>query len=300
MSELYSCPMLATDAPEDLNELDYTSLWASKKYDGVRARNIGGVLLSRRGELIPNKKLQRTYGVRSLHLFDGELYSPQMTPHEIQSVVSSADADVPDHLQWYVFDYDVARPFTDRKDLLIISDTLLRVNNCVPVPHIQMYHADDLRNFADIIIESGGEGACIRDGRMHYLHGRSTVDTQTCLRIKSWETFEGTITGMTRRLANENLQERNNIGYAKRSKSKDGMVELDEVGAFDVKAIWNGKLVRFSVGAGPLGREECVRIWNAGLPAVFRKQCTIKAARNRAKNLPSQPVLVCIRWEGDL
>lgn len=297
MSDLIFRPMLACDAPEDLTTLDYTSLFMGQKLDGVRARNIDGKLYSRSGELIPNQQLQLMYGRQQYHLLDGEIWWPGSKPNEVQSFVSSADAYCNTPF-WYIFDFATALPYIERRKVLACQS--FHDSNVVIHKDIQVYNAEEVQRIHAGWKAAGLEGSILRDGRMHYKFGRSTVSEQALLRIKEWETFEGTITGWGPRMVNDNDQERSAIGYAKRSKSKDGMLELDEVGYFEIKANWQGKVVRFSVGASPLGRAMCKKLWQLGLSAVFRKTATIKAAKDRAKDLPSQPILVCLRWEGDL
>lgn len=299
MSDLIERCMLASDAPSDLSQLDYFQLFMQPKLDGVRARNIDGVMYSRSGEVIPNKMIQKMYGREEFHLLDGEIWWHGATFHELQSFCASED-QTSNLVRWNVFDIMLQVPYWRRRLILDKNSFAFSCNGIELVRDIQVRSATEVQQIYAGWRKSGLEGAMLRDGRMYYKHGRSTVPEQALLRIKDWETFEGVITGWGPRLENDNDQELSAVGYAKRSKSKAGMRELPEVGYFDVRANWHGRTVRFSVGATPLGRARCRELWQLGLPAVFRKTVTIKAAADRAKDLPSQPILLGIRWEGDL
>lgn len=299
MSDLIERCMLAADAPSDLSQLDYFQLFMQPKLDGVRARNIDGVMYSRSGEVIPNKMIQKMYGRKEFHLLDGEIWWHGATFHELQSFCSSED-QISHLVRWNVFDIMLQVPYVRRREILPSMAQMLQHRDGHLLLDVQVRSAAEVQQIYAGWRKNGLEGAMLRDGRMYYKHGRSTVSCQELLRIKDWETFEGVITGWGPRLENDNDQELSAVGYAKRSKSKAGMRELPEVGYFDVRADWHGRTVRFSVGASPLGRARCRELWQLGLPAVFRKTVTIKAAADRAKDLPSQPILLGIRWEGDL
>ncbi len=84
-------------------------LLVSEKLNGWRCLIAGNELLTKSASRFPNKQL-RSHLADALKLsregfcLDGELYSPRLSLKQIQSLLQSPTAPLPDHLQLYVFD----------------------------------------------------------------------------------------------------------------------------------------------------------------------------------------------------
>lgn len=224
-------PMLA-EKITDIKALKYP-LYASPKFDGIRALVINGELLSRKFKPIPNKY------VRSLAKglpdgYDGELLLQTeegwASFNETSSAVMSEDGEP--NVKYLVFDYvkdSISKPAKDRiEDLKDSWDDL----NSFALRVVQRIISDEeeLLEYETQCLEAGLEGVIVRAMNSPYKEGRSTEREGYLLKLKRFEDSEARIVGFEEKQHNTNTKETDAFGYAKRSSAKAGMVGMNTLG----------------------------------------------------------------------
>lgn len=244
--------MLAIECPmEELATLQLP-LYASYKYDGIRATSQGGKAISRTGKEIPNREIQKLF--KSLpDGMDGELVIVDDNQNivefeDIESQVMSRDGGIRG-FRYIIFDWCNSRfsPFRSRQAKLIKWWMAIDIRSpWVIAEQRRISLRDDLDDFLQSALDQGYEGVCTRYELAGYKFGRSTINEQCLVKIKPWQDAEATIIGWRPLLKNENIQERNELGYAKRSKAKAGLKEEQLLGVIKVR--WEN--IEFEIGTG--------------------------------------------------
>lgn len=243
-------PLLAEDATDDLDSLDYTNLWGSAKYDGIRAIVRGGVVVSRNLKPIPNPKVQQLFG--HLEHMDGELGVGDPTAKDFYrqtySGVMSADGE-PD-VRFYAFDH-VEHPLTEYHQRYNLVRHYAASADCV---HVVEQHPiaslADLLALEDMYLHRGFEGMMLRAFMTHrsfYKFGRSTVDEGTLLKLKRFVDDEATIVGMDEEMKNNNAATIDALGHTDRSSHKANLAGKGSMGALICKT---KEGVEFRIGTG--------------------------------------------------
>ena len=149
----------------------------------------------------------------------------------------------------------------------------------------------DCEKELSLYIELGYEGAMLRDPNSLYKQGRHTLKSQALLKLKKFYDDEAVAIGFEEKLHNENVQEKDERGYVKRSQKKEGMVPANTLGALVVK--W--KDVEFKIGSGytDIQRQE---IWD-NREDLLGKQITYKYQELSKYGVPRFPVWKCFREE---
>lgn len=135
----------------------------SQKYDGWRTGISGGKLLTRGGNFLNSPQ----WFVNGLpDGLDCELWAGLGNFHSIQGLMRDG---------WHglrLMVFDAVMPGTFRQRLQYLK-TLKLPAHCQMVEHIRCRGTEHLIEFADAIVEAGGEGAVVRDPRAVYQPGRS-------------------------------------------------------------------------------------------------------------------------------
>lgn len=244
-------PMLASPAPAVLR----FPLLASPKIDGIRALVKDGVVLSRSLKPIPNKHVQTLFGRPEYEGFDGELVvgepnDPNCMQHTTSGVMSRDGEpevflyvfdlwDMPDatYTQRYAaledrFPYDIA---PEELGLVLLFQQRITEQRV-----LDAYEAD--------MLSQGYEGVMVRDPVSRYKYGRSTAKEGYLLKVKRFVDSEAEVIGVEELLKNTNDLTKDELGHAKRSTHKEGMVPMGTMGALLVRDLKTG--VEFSLGGG--------------------------------------------------
>ncbi len=247
-------PMLAV-AVTDTATLKYPVL-CTPKLDGIRCVVSGGKALSRKFKQIPNHHIR--FSIESFFTgrreFDGEIMVPGKTFNEVQSLVMR-ESGKPD-FQYFVFDYvlfDLNASYAERmEDLKDHAETSRQAGDwpdwirlVTPVP---ICNEAELIEFERQCLELGYEGVMIRSGDSPYKCGRSTLREGYLLKLKRFSDSEAEIIGFEEQLRNDNELGVNEVGGAKRSSCKAGLVPAGTLGAILARDVVTG--VEFSVGTG--------------------------------------------------
>lgn len=228
-------PMKPPTGVLNIDDLDYTNLWGSIKYDGFRvAIREGKTVLNSLRELDNLYTRNMLTSVPELEDHDGELVMLPLNDNKCfnrcQSAFRAAKGE-PDFC-FVVFDRINELSFEDRwinyekpqYPAWVIVDTPIRIEN-----------REQLDIFVDEVLAEGHEGVMLRQGDATYVCGRGTFKKQQLLRIKPMETDEGEIVGFECEYENTNEAVVNALGRSKRSSAKEGLVPKDTLGKLIVK-----------------------------------------------------------------
>jgi len=286
-------PMLSGKAPEDLALLSYPVL-ASPKIDGIRCLIIDGVAMSRSLKPIPNLHIQHLLGgIEELNGLDGELMLRDCNDfNKTQSAIMSAKGE-PDII-YHVFDYFPSdKPFIDRLDEARRAlDKAFSVPFGVRCPievlaHIRIDNEEEMNKYHEKALDRGHEGSMVRDPHGLYKFGRSTTKQGGLLKIKPFDDAEATVIGFVEQMENTNEKTRDNLGNAKRSTKREGMVRKGTLGRM---TCMSDDGFEFGIGTG-LNDEQKQEIWDnqstyLGSRVKFKHQRLAKGVTGGAPRLP--------------
>lgn len=286
-------PLLAVNA--DLENLRYPLL-LSPKLDGVRCLVVDGVAMSRNMKPIPNEFVQFCLGHLQLSGLDGELVvGDPCAPNcfnATQSGVMRREGE-PD-FAFYVFD-DFSLEVGFKSRLNVATQAALKSTRLRPVDHHKVHHRLELDQLEQYYVERGFEGVMLRDPEGRYKQGRSTYKEGILMKVKRFEDSEATVVEMLPLMRNENEQTRDELGRAKRSKKKAGLVQEEMLGKLLVKDVKTG--VEFEIGTG-FTEEQRIRFWRDGVrPGAY---VSYKYQPAGQKDKPRFPVFKGFRHPEDV
>lgn len=240
--------MLAGKA-ESISDIRFPA-YCTPKLDGIRCLILDGVAVSRKLKPIPNGYVRRMLSGLP-HGLDGELMVPGATNFGTTSSAIMAQDGCP-AFEYHVFDYNVSPNlgYAARVERMVREVTIAELTHGSWVKALVPYVATDaaeLGMFEERCLAQGFEGVMIRSADGPYKYGRSTTREGYLLKLKRFEDSEATVIGFEEKRRNENTQERDELGHAKRSKAKAGMVAAGTLGALHVRT---AEGVEFSIGSG--------------------------------------------------
>lgn len=292
-------PMLAAPI-EDMPKLKYP-LYASIKYDGIRATMQGGRLLSRTLKPIPNKQVQKLFS----HLpegFDGELMFGDPAAKNVfqltTSVVMSHDKQAAG-IRFFAIDQFSDRPFNERTDGVYTQVFDLDDYSIEYVNQVLVHNEKELLAFEQTALDAGFEGLILRSVDGPYKEGRSTEKQGWLLKLKRFIDAEAKVLGFYEEMENTNEATANALGRTERSTKKEGMVGKGTLGGFDVIGI-NGQFkgVEFSVGSGLTGDQK--RIFWTRRKKLIDKILKYKYFPIGVKDKPRLPIFLGFRDKADM
>lgn len=255
-------PMLAGEV-KDPKALTFP-LIASPKLDGIRCLKLDGKVVSRSFKPIPNHHIRETLASILPDNVDGEIMAGD-TFQAVTSSVMSREGE-PSFTYWmfdFVPDGDVDMPYYKRMMAMIEwwdgqNDDVKDVVTLVPGQVIHSYGM--LMEFEERVLKEGYEGVMTRAPKGPYKCGRSTTRQEWLLKLKRFVDDEAVVIGFEEMMHNENELGVDELGYAKRSTSKDGKVPAGTLGKFKVK---HETFPDFNIGTGQgLTQELRQQIWD--------------------------------------
>jgi DNA ligase 1 len=279
-------PMLAS--PIELNNVKYP-VYCSPKYDGIRCVIRDGVALSRKLKQIPNVYISKMLSMCEDNL-DGELIIPHANFNQIQSAVMSEDGEP--EFEFHIFDVISTKPYLERVEAL---KSMKLPKFCKKVlPHKFDNEEDMLEYERECVEDYEFEGIMIRSPNGPYKFGRSTAKQGYLLKLKRFTDAEATIVGFEEMMHNENEKTKDELGHAKRSHKKAGMVAAGVLGSFIVE-MNDGKQFKVSTG---MTAEDRANYWE-NRESMLGQLVKYKFQEAGAKNLPRFPVFLGIRHPDD-
>ncbi len=248
--------------PDYFKKLQYPLL-CSPKLDGIRCIIKSGVALSRTGKMLPSFQVQSEF-TKIAH-FDGELIEGNQTDFDVYNRTQShvMSENKPGDLKFFVFDYTspelLSMPFYQRLESVenVISNTT-GLNNVKFLEHTYVDNLNELLEFEQKCLNEGYEGIMLRNPIAHYKQGRATFRENIIYKLKRFQDAEGVIVDFEEQMHNTNKLEKDELGYAKRSYKKEGMVPFGQVGNFVI--LYGGEEIL--VAPGSFNHDERKEIWN--------------------------------------
>jgi DNA ligase-1 len=291
-------PLLACNAPENLNTLPYP-LISSPKLDGIRCLIKDGVAYSRTLKPIRNNYIQSLIGRPEFNGLDGELIVGDPTAPDCMRVTNSGVMSFngePD-FKFYVFDIWDRPGIQYHKALSCLMDK-------PKYPYIETlsqqwcHKTSDVEAHEQSVVTAGYEGLILRRPNGLYKYGRSTLKEGYLLKLKRYLQDEAVVIGYEPWQRNDNDPDFNAIGYTQRSQAKDGKVSLPMLGSFVVRGMFQDVLTTFNVGTGfTIGEREL--LWEKRNELIGRI-VTYKYFPGGSKDCPRHPVFVSFREQEDI
>ena len=307
----------AIKSDEDLNKLIFPMI-ASPKLDGIRTlghKDFGAV--TRKLKPVPNKATFNTFKTffeliipsnHSLGL-DGELCFSEGI-HNFQrtsSAVMSFEGEP--KLTYYVFDaFDTnpegefnQLPYEQRIEQL---SYFIPTTKSIPIESIEIkllpYQVindiQELLHYEQAYLAKGFEGVMLRSPHRPYKCGRSAITKtqQHLVKLKRFVDAEGKIIDYGPLQTNQNELESDNFGYAKRSSSKEGKIDTENLGYFTLEVL-NGdfKGKRVQVGSG-FSADQRREFW-LNKEQLLNKVVTFKYQAQGSKDAPRFPIFKAFR-----
>lgn len=317
-------PLLAATIV-DIEELKFPVL-VTPKLDGIRVLKVDGKVLTRKFKDLPNNDVRRKLEFILPNGIDGEIMLRNGNFNQVQSAIMSHDGE-PDYI-FHAFDYvkdDLNKPYQERiKDLMQWHSNLLlkfialskipagavtvdpanfndKIRLVIPT---LVNNLDEFYDFETKVLQEGFEGVIIRSVDGRYKCGRSTLKEGILCKFKRVigadgkkivRDEEGTVIGFKEKMRNENPQERDAFGNAKRSSKKEGLVPAGTLGALTVKSP-DG--VVFGLGSG-FNDELKQEIWD-NQSKYLGKLVKYKYQEKGPNGAPIFPVFLGFRSPDDL
>jgi len=239
-------PMLAATVEVDTFDKIKWPVFASPKIDGIRCLihpTLGPV--SRTFKPIANVYVREFLDeyCRGAHV-DGELYAINEDGtanfNATQSAIMSRGGRPRFH--YSIFDcFDRPDdPFEMRHARALAKANLMLLStlSISGLEHVILRNAGDLVEYSDECLARGYEGIVIRAQGGAYKSGRSTLNQGGMLKYKPWADAEGIIIGFEELMHNDNYQENDAFGLAKRSSHLEGKTPAGTLGALVLQTAW--------------------------------------------------------------
>ena len=276
-------------------------VYASPKYDGIRALVVDGVVVSRNMKPIPSKFVQENFS--KFDGFDGELICEEPTAKDCFARTTSAcmTRDCMTPVDYFVFDLltHPERSFKFRYDQL--TDILIRQLRLDRIVHIMLvkqtiiHTESQLSLYEQNHVGLGYEGIMIRDSDAPYKFGRSTSREGYLLKVKRFDDSEAITVDIEELEHNDNVAEKDAFGRTKRSSLKEFKRGAGILGAFVVIDIKSK--IKFSIGTG-FTHSERKEYYNEDFIGKIVKY---KFQEVGSKDgVPRFPVFIGFRDEGDM
>lgn len=250
-----SCDITSETDLSKLSLPGYTSI----KHDGIRIIVDDGVLYSRKRIRIPNRHLQ-SFDWSKWDGFEFEACVKVGGFTDTESVVMSEEKDpITAGLRLMIIESTRIEGDTayDRHELIkAVYNRISRGNRAdmYPIELIEVCEQTLVRTTDEIIahykaaIAAGHEGLIYKASHATYKRGTATLKGSELVRFKPFEDSEAVILNFIVGRTNTNPKEVDNVGLAKRSTRKEGMVEVDAISTIEVKDIKTGVVFRISSG----------------------------------------------------
>jgi len=295
---------------------------SSKKLDGLRClvQPFQPQLMTRNGKRIPNRKVWTALtgliglAAASKCIFDGELWSPNLSFQEIQSLVMTRDKDIMDpDFGLYIFDmvpesdwitsgkltyHDRLSHLTRLFDFQVNDTELFKTFHARQLHQVWVYEKEKLQELFLKEIEEGGEGLMVRNPQGRYKHGRATFRENNIFKLKVFSTMEAEIVDVLplNIMATDAVRECDEFGRPKPVNKKGEREDIDALGSL-VVGLEDGS--RLQIGSGfdfRGGDKDRSKLWQQRSTLVGKK-VEFKYSKVGIKDLPRFPVFLRLREE---
>lgn len=300
--------MLAPNELPSPDDLTYPLL-ASLKFDGRRCLVNPDGLWSRTMKPQSNKNLPAHLAALMEYsrdcglVFDGELYSPDLTFNELESVFKSDDAPIPESVAFYCFDSMKADQwgacpddFQTREGLtgMRIRTHTNELKHVKVVSQVPVFNAAEVRAKYEEALEAGFEGLILRSLEGKYKHGRATLREGTIFKQKPFDLLDAKVIGYEQQqgLKADIKRTKNELGRTARTFKQADYELVENMGALKVR---DEKGREFSIGWGK-GWTQAKRLdlW-VRRDSLVGEWVEVRCMGVGEKDLPRMPQLIRFR-----
>lgn len=242
-------------------------MFASTKMDGIRCLVVDGELYTRQGKVVPNRRLHdlfeplKRFSSEKQKVFDGEIWTPEVTFQAIMSLVTSQDKAIPDiNLKYHCFDCisndvwvnELEPVFRLRHSSLIMSGPTSE-RELIPIVSVvaqrELTSWEESEALLDSVLTNGGEGLMIRSAEGSYKHGRCTFREQNIFKLKQFEHIDAKVLEVLplTRISVDAIREYDEFGHPKAVHKKGDRTTVEALGKLIVQ-LEDGTTM--SVGSG--------------------------------------------------
>jgi DNA ligase-1 len=289
-----------------------TPLYLSPKYDGIRVLchpTKGPVTRSLKP--VNNEFIRWILGHSAGKYLDGEILVGEPTAADVFSITQSAvmthhpfdyitsftyvafDSFImPDDL--YALRLQSAKRFVDQLRDEIEVRGYSNYVNVIAINSPWVTTVDEVLEYEEKCLSMGYEGIMIRRSFDRYKYGRSTLKELYLGKIKRMTDAEGEIIGVIELMHNNNKQELNNFGLAKRATNQENLVPGGTLGALKVRVL-TGPFEGCEVDIGS-GFDSSTRskFW---LSDMIGRVVTFKYQQHGSKDAPRFPIFKGLRHD---
>ncbi len=320
MSKVFK-PMLFPNesvTPEDIKRFP---MIGSYKLDGIRCIFKDGEMLSRSLKPIPNKQLnERFQYMKSMSratsmIYDGEIYSEDLTFQQITHFVMTKDLDdpkthkkltaqlkkgtkegtlkewteLPWNLDFYWFDTTSETLLNEPYSRRLPTIHIMPHTRCVA--HKKLYKYEEVTKYFEEALAWGYEGIMLRCPDSQYKFGRYTVNSGDGYKFKPFRTFDAQVIGFVQGTkVNPNAEVKTNeLGRSVTSKKLGDRIPIESCSGLVVK--YKGMDITVTLA---MTMEEKAEIW-ANRDNYLGRMIEYKGMLIGAKNVPRHPVFVRYR-----
>lgn len=302
-SSLIKKPLLA-ETLEDVAKVPFPCL-VTPKIDGIRALRIGKTMVSRQFKPIRNRTMRNLLSQLLPEGSDGEIIVDGTFQDVTSKVMSiSAGIDFKEPFTYYWFDYvkdDPNKPYDKRledirnyvehnTDILCHSQAKI-----IPLYPKEINNKEELLSYEERVLAENFEGVMVREPTGKYKMGRSTLKEGILLKLKRFVDTEAMVISVHELYHNENVKEKNELGFSKRSSKKEGLIPATKLGSLEVV---NDAGEKFHIGTGFTDQMR-QDFWNDA-DNLIGKIVKYKYFKTGSKNAPRFPTFVGFRDEDDM
>ena len=231
-------PMKGVDALGHLDKLEYPKL-VQPKYDGIRVLFYNGTALSSSLKPLANEWLQR-FARDFSHKIDGvecEFFVPPSEGgfREATSICRNSKRSIEKGTLWAFDLVDDRLQYLDRYNEVYKIDTAGMWINFYPAPTWNVNNAEEVELRLERLLECKYEGLMLKDPYAMYKHGRATLKSQECLKLKPFVDDDAIIIGWKQECENTNEAYTDELGLTKRSSSIEGKFLKPLIGALQCR-----------------------------------------------------------------
>jgi len=297
-------PLLAARESPDTYSEYFTDLIfpviVSPKADGIRGLVLDDVM-TRKLEKVPSIQVQMLF--RNHQFSDGELYIGNPNREEQINLCQEHIMSVNKPGDVYYGLFDSCDPSLALQSYYKRLETVETYVKNLPItskvnlfPHEIVNNVDEFLEMELKYLEDGWEGMMGRSPYGIYKWGRSTFKEQLLIKCKRFEDDEALLVGLEEGTINTNKLVKDNLGFAKRSKAKAGLVNSSMVGTFIV--LWKGKETK--IGPGKFTHEQLKHIWEHKEEYINKQYLKFQYFKYGSKNTERFNKALCFRHEADL
>jgi len=240
MNENFKKPQLLSNDEYDLNDLDYSSMFISKKRDGVRSQITNEGLFGRSLKKLRNINIQNFFKeiwskLPDSIILEAEIYADNLPCREIAGICNSKDKEVPENLKLCLFGIFSEHRFITR--IIELKDAVEKIDSdkYIIVEQIKIFSAEEAQEYYDKFIAEGFEGAVMMDGSKNYKQGRVTINQHIGFKMKPHKETDLEIVGVTERFLNTNESHKNELGQSFKRNTVDNKESTEIAACFICK-----------------------------------------------------------------